>query len=304
MRLSTAETGKNRVGKIGNRTAAAAAVGALNGIELLTEANKAEALEFLAVRPVHTVVMCGFINDNGIESENNRGKFYGYRNERGAFESIALIGHTTLIESCTTDSLSALASVARLSETPIHIIMSDGKTAETFWKSYAGDRKAPRLTCSELLFEMSFPFMTRECEWNVRTAKPEELEEIARAHAEVAFAESGVNPLLKDRTGFLKRTLRRVEKNRTFVVFDGDKLIFKADIAAETAKVVYLEGIYVAPEFRGRGIASECLSKLATELLSRVENICLLSNAELKGAHRSFLKAGFKNTGSCTTIFV
>jgi len=36
--------------------------------------------DFLSIRPVHTVVITGFITDNGIVSELNRGKFYGYCN--------------------------------------------------------------------------------------------------------------------------------------------------------------------------------------------------------------------------------
>lgn len=42
--------------------------------------------------------MTSFINDNGIESELNRGKFYGYCNVYGEFEGVALIGHSTLGE--------------------------------------------------------------------------------------------------------------------------------------------------------------------------------------------------------------
>ena len=57
-----------------------------------------EVLDFLSIRPVHTVVMTSFINDNGIASELNRGKFYGYRNADGEIEGVALIGHSTLVE--------------------------------------------------------------------------------------------------------------------------------------------------------------------------------------------------------------
>ncbi len=275
-----------------------------NRLERLNEANKREVLDFLSVRPVHTVVMASFIQDNGIESENNRGRFYGYRCANGTLEGVALIGHTTLLESRSDNALTAFAFAARQSETAIHIMMSDGKTVETFWQSFAGNSRRARLTCTELLFELSFPFLTQESKWIPRLAKPGELEQIAAAHAEVAFVESGIDPMRTDRSGFLKRTLRRIEQKRTFAVFQDDKLIFKADIAAETADTIYLEGIYVAPEFRGQGIASSCLSKLCAELLVRVEHICLLSNVEAAGAHRSFLKAGFKNTDSATTIFV
>ena len=276
----------------------------LKRVQILTEANKEEVLSFLKVRPVQTVAMTSFIQDNGLESVDNRGKFYGYRNTKGTLEAVALIGHTTLIESRSEDSLAAFALVARESETPIHFMMADGKTIEAFWKYFAVGNQKPRRVCTELLFELSFPLLVQQCDWDVRLAEAGELEQIAEAHAEVAFIESGVDPMQKDRAGFLKRCGKRIERGRTFVVFENGKLVFKADIAAETSDVAYLEGIYVAPEFRGNNVGSTCLSKLSLHLLNRVEHICLLSNVELKNAHRSFAKAGYKNTDCCQTIFV
>lgn len=276
----------------------------MNRLQILTEADKTEVLDFLKLRPVHTVVMTSFIQDNGLESVDNRGKFYGYRNFQGMLEGVALIGHTTLIESRSEDSLHAFAVTARKSETPIHILMSDGKTVETFWRYFTGDNRKPRLVVTELLFELGFPYLVQKCKWDVRLAKIEELAPIAEAHAEVAFIESGVDPLIKDREGFLKRTLKRIEKERTFVIFENGKLLFKADIVAETDDVYYLEGIYVAGEMRGKGIGASCLAKLSVELLNRKQHICLLTNVDFKNAHRSFEKAGYKNTDCCTTIFV
>jgi GNAT superfamily N-acetyltransferase len=273
-------------------------------LHLLDNADRQEVLEFLNVRPVHTVVMMSFIQDNGLANADNRGKFYGYRSSQGNLEGVALIGHTTLVESRSDESLTAFAHIARGSETPIHFMMSDGKTIETFWQHYAGDNRQPRLVCSELLFELNFPLFVQNCEWNVRLADASELEQVAEAHDEVAFIESGSSPMAKDRAGFLKRCLKRIEQNRTFVVFENGKLIFKADIAAETSKTAYLEGIYVAPEMRGKDVGSSCLAQLSLQLMERVENVCLLSNVEFKGAHRSFRKAGYKNTDCCQTIFV
>ena len=279
------------------------AVSEMSHLRLLKNSDECEVFEFLKIRPVHTVVMTSLIQDNGLENADNRGKFYGYRNASGMLKGVALIGHTTLVEARSEDSLMAFALIARQSETPIHFMMSDGATIETFWKNYAGDNRVPRLVCSELLFELNFPFLAQECRWNVRIAEASELEQIAEAHDEVAFIESGSSPMLKDRTGFLKRCLKRIERQRTFVVFERGKLVFKADIAAETSDVIYLEGIFVAPEYRGQGIGSICLSNLGLQLMERVENVCLLSNAEFENAHHSFLKAGFKNTDSCQTIF-
>lgn len=280
------------------------AVPDLNRVHELTHANETETLAFLGLRPVHTVVMTSFIRDNGIESSLNRGKFFGYRNAQGQLEGVALIGHTTLVEAQNHEALKALAFTARSSTTPIHLIMSGGDAATSFWTYLHGGSKVPSMTCTELLFETAFPFSVQPCEYDLRPARPEELEAVAIAQAEVAEIECGINPMLRDRDGFLQRVMRRIEQGRIFVVFEDDSLVFKADIIAETDSVAYLEGVYVGADHRGKGIGSKCLSRLCVQLLSRVQNICLLSNVEFKGAHKTFLKAGMRETDACTTLFV
>lgn len=276
----------------------------MSRVHELKNSDRQEALEFLAVRPVHTVVMASFINDNGIKSELNRGKFYAYRNSQGKLEGVALIGHSTLVEARSRAALTALAARARTSETPIHLIMSSGDTAQSFWNEYTHGLTQPRMTCSEQLFELNFPFMVQKCEWDIRRARPEELIQVAEAQAEVAEIESGINPMQKDCEGFLKRVMRRIEQGRVFVVFDGDKLVFKADIIAESDETIYLEGIYTSPEYRGRGVGSSCLASLSLELVSRAVNICMLSNTNATSAHKCFAKAGYRVAGQCTTLFV
>jgi ribosomal protein S18 acetylase RimI-like enzyme len=271
---------------------------------LLTSDETGEVIAFLARKSVHTVAMVSLIVDNGIESPLNRGKFFGYRNDDGELEGVALIGHTTLIEARSEGSLKALAFAARSSTTPIHLIMSSEDNAEKFFKYYGLGRLLPRLVCTELLFATRFPFPVQDCEWEIRPAEPHQIDEIARAHAEVAFIESGVDPMSRDPEGYMKRVMRRIEKGRTFVVHDGDKLVFKADIISIASDVIYLEGIWVSPEYRGRGIAAKCLSKLSLHLLERASTISLLSNVDFTHAHRSFIKAGFQEQGSCTTIFL
>jgi len=280
-----------------------APVTALMNVQLLREANVEEVLSFLNVRPVHTVVMAGFIRDNGIVSDLNRGCFYGYRDREGKLEGVALLGHSTLIEARSDDAMLAFAKKAQADGIAINLIMSEHEDALRFWRYYAGAAE-PRLNCAELLFETGFPLLVRDCKWNVRTARPEEIEQIAEAHAEVAFIETGSDPMVRDRDGFLKRVARRIEMGRTFVVFEDGKLLFKADIIAEADGIVYLEGIYVAPEHRGTGIGSTCLSRLTLMLLERAEKICMLSNTRFENAHRSFRKARYRVTGRCTTLFV
>ncbi len=276
----------------------------LSGICSLRSGETDEVLAFLSKRPVHTVVMYSWIRDNGIVSPLNRGRFYGYRNKQGDLEGVALIGHTTLVEAHTEEAIHAFAMIATKEDVKLHFLMAAGNAIETFWSHYSGGCSQPRLICTELLFELRFPTVAHKGLKNLRQAKAEDLMLVAEAHAQVAFEESGVNPLERDREKFLERTLRRIEKGWCWVLFEEGKLLFKADIVAQTEEVSYLEGIYVSPDSRRKGLGSNCLSQLAFILLQETQSVCLLSNVEFQSAHHAYTKAGFRVKDRYQTIFV
>lgn len=262
-------------------------------------------LSFLAERPLHNVVMASWIRDNGIENvSQNRGWFYGYHNSStGELEGVALIGHSTIIEARTDEAIKAFAWIARQSDAPLHFLIAAGNSVETFWSYYADDNRVPRLMFTELMFEMKFPVPVREFVPDLRRATKEDLILIAEAHAQVAFEESGVNPLERDREKFLERTMVRILKGWCWVVVREGKLLFKADVVAQTSEIAYMEGIYVEPEMRGKGVGSNCLSQVGRDLLMESKSICLLSNVNFHYAHQAYKKAGFKMSGKYQTIF-
>ena len=270
---------------------------------VLTEEDHDAVLHFLNERPVHTVAMTSMILDNGFQSPLNRGTFYGYHDRSGALEGVTLIGHTTLVEVRSDEALYALAQAAKSRSNEIHMILSSGDTSLDMWRFVFDIAGSPRRVNHEILFEARFPFPVGSCPYEVRAARMEELEQIAEAHAEVTFNESGVDPLLRDREGFTDRVARRIEQGRTFVAFEGGKLLFKADVVSLTGETAYLEGIYVAEGQRGSGVGPKCLAEVTRRLLGIVDNVCLLSNEEQTGSHRAFEKAGFARADRCTAVF-
>lgn len=262
-----------------------------------------EVLEFLSERPIHTICMTGLIRDNGIVSELNRGTFYLCRNSQGFLEGVALIGHATFLETSTREAIRELALVAQI-HTNTHMIMGEQEKVEDFWNQYAGDGQPMRLACRELLFELrNFPQSPNQVE-GLRPATLEDLKLTAPVHAGMAEAESGVNPLERDREGFLKRCARRIEKNRTWVLIKDNRLIFKADIQAETSDAIYLEGIYVNPLERGTGLGRRCLTQICQNLLTRTQSICVLVNEENEKAQTFYKLCGFSLISRYDTIFL
>jgi uncharacterized protein len=273
-------------------------------VHALEECEREEVLAFLAERPVHTVCMAGLIRDNGIENALNRGAFYGCRNTEGRLEGVALVGHATLLDARTSRAYLEFALVAQIS-TRTNMIMGETDAVEEFWNAYADAGQPMRRACRELLFELRRPVdVTSEVE-GLRLAKREDLDLIAPVHAGLAEAESGVNPLERDAEGFRARCLRRIEQGRVWVVVDdAGRLVFKADVQADTPEVVYLEGVYVNPAERGTGLGRACLKQLSRELLFSTRAVCLLANEESERAHVFYRACGFRLRAVYDTIFL
>src|SRR2546430_13374375 len=99
--------------EIRNDTPIASMTPEVTNIQPLRGEHEAEVIDFLSAHPLFTFAMTGFIKDNGLESELNRGRFYASRNGRGEVDGVALIGHVTLFETSSDIVLSAFANLTR-----------------------------------------------------------------------------------------------------------------------------------------------------------------------------------------------
>jgi predicted GNAT family acetyltransferase len=269
----------------------------------LTEEERNEVLAFLAERPTQTVCIAGFIRDNGLVSPHNRGTFYGCRNSEGRLEGVALIGHATLIEVRTRRAMWEFALIAQAHQRT-HMILGEKESVEHFWNYYADEGQQMRLACRELLFELRQAMQVREEVEGLRRATIDDLNQIAPVQAAMAEFESGVNPMEKDPEGFRARCARRIEMGRVWVLEEEGRIIFKADVQADTPDVVYLEGVWVSPSERGKGIGRKCLRQICRDLLTRTKSVCVLVNEESERAHTFYRMCNFKMRGVYDSIFL
>lgn len=272
-------------------------------VEELRAEQQAEVMGFLRERPTHTFGMAGFISRNGLVSSHNRGLFYGCRGEDGQLQGVALIGHYILFE---TRSEAAIRAFARLAQDcrAAHMLLGEQHQIDAFWSYYAEQGQEPRRFCRELLHEQIWPIEIGEAVPGLRLADLNDLDLVVPAHAQLALDESGIDPLATDPEAFRNRCARRIEEGQTWVWVDNGKLIFKADVITDTTEVVYLEGVWVDSNERGKGHGFNCMSQLCGELLMRTRSVCLLVNERFEAAQRFYKKAGFKVIGNYDTIFL
>jgi ribosomal protein S18 acetylase RimI-like enzyme len=268
----------------------------------LGAANEPEVFEFLSTRTIHTVFMGSLIRDNGLVSPHNRGSFYSCRDRHGRLEGVALLGHATMIEARSDNSLDSFARLARNCRNA-HLIRGEQETINNFWKHYANSGQKPRLTCRELLFEQKAAAKPEGAS-DLRPATFNDLNKVMAVNASMALREAGTNPLQKDPGGFRSRTARRIEQGRVWVWTQDDRLIFKADVVAQTPQVTYLEGVHIHAEERRKGYGLRCLRNLSAMLLERTESICLTVNEKNKTAIKFYEKAGYQFHSHYETIYL
>ena len=271
--------------------------------EVLTNNDRPETLEFLARRGINAAFFAGIVHDNGLESALNRGTFFGYRNSLGQLEGVGLIGHSTLLEAESDQALEALAIAAQRCKS-IHMIMCEESRLATFWRRYAEPGQRMRRASRQLLLELRWPTGASKDVSKLRPATTADLDLIIPVHAALALAESGTDPRTKDAKGFAERCARRVQQGRTWVLTEGDQLIFKADVASISPETTYLEGVWVKPELRGAGFGQSCMSQLARRLMWRTKSLCLFVNDESDTARRFYRQAGYHLRTVYDTIFL
>lgn len=268
----------------------------------LLQGKEEETLAALSGPSLTNVIMSGFIRDNGLASPLNRGHFYACHDEQDRLKGIALIGHTILFEAFDERAIEAFAEIARR-ETAPHLLMGEHNAVERFWNYYADETQSPRLVCPVLFLQRRERFEEQLPVSGLRPAMRDDLEQVVEAQAAMALETSGVDPLKKDPAGFRARYLRRIEKQRVWVLMKDRRLVFKADIIAETPQATYLEGVYVSPEERGKGLGRNCLVGVGRILLERTKAIYLFVEHENKRTKSFYLNLGFSVAGNYDLLY-
>jgi hypothetical protein len=258
----------------------------------LSESHGAEVLSFLSERPMDNVIMSGFIRDNGVVSAQNRGRFYGCRNSAGALEGVALIGHAISFDARSEAVTESFAQFTKRSPES-YLLMGESEQVKSFWRYYAPHGVQPREQRNVLLLEQRLPFDGCEEIQGLRPATPGDLDEVAALHSEMIGEESGNDPIRTDREGFLRRCLRRIEQQRTWAWFDGGRIIYKADVIAQTPEAAYVEGICVRSNERRKGYGRRCLTEMGRQLLGQTKAICLFVDERNRQGQDFYFSIGY-----------
>jgi ribosomal protein S18 acetylase RimI-like enzyme len=139
-------------------------------------------------------------------------------------------------------------------------------------------------------------------ESGLREATTRDLDLLVPACAQAHFEEIGIDPLRRDREGFRWRTQAQIGEGRSWVWFEGETILFKAEASAWTPEAVQLQQVWVDPSVRNRGYGTRGMRDLCRRLLAQTPTVCLFVRAGNAPAIRVYEAVGMRRTISYRSL--
>jgi predicted GNAT family acetyltransferase len=165
-----------------------------------------------------------------------------------------------------------------------------------------GPARSPRL-------DQPFMVLSRDSharpDSRVRQVLIDEFDTIYPACVAMFTEEVGVDPELGNRSGYRARVAQLISQGWSFAIIENDQVIFKAEVGAATSSACQLQGVWVHPEHRGRGIAVPALSAVVRLVRQTIApTVTLYVNDHNAAARRAYERVGFQHTETFASILL
>jgi uncharacterized protein len=134
--------------------------------------------------------------------------------------------------------------------------------------------------------------------------RPEEADILWPACVAMFTEEVGVSPTIGDGgASYRARMEQLIRSGRAFARIEDGQVIFKAEIGAVTPQACQVQGVWVRPECRGRGLAAPGMAAVVTEATRSIAPVVsLYVNDFNTPARATYQRVGFTEAGRFMSV--
>jgi uncharacterized protein len=269
----------------------------------LVDRDRAAALEICAEDPVANVFVESRIRAFGVDPGRLGAQLWGFE-QAGRLESICYAGANLVPVQASSAAITAFAERAIRQGRRCSSLVGPSTAVRELWgilRPYWGPARDVRAAQPLMAIE-SGPRIAPDPA--VRRVRPDELDILLPASIAMFTEEVGVSPLAGDGGASYRARVRElIRAGRAFARIEDGKVIFKAEVGAATARVCQVQGVWVLPGYRGRGIAAPGMAavvELARASISPV--VSLYVNDFNTPARATYQRAGFTEVGEFMSV--
>ncbi|SCG54371.1 hypothetical protein GA0070623_2239 [Micromonospora rifamycinica] len=243
------------------------------------------------------------ISARGLAWWRAEGRILGYGTRRN-LESICWLGGNLTPILATDSAVAAFAEQLSGEERLCSSIVGRADAVLGLWERLA-DHWGPARDVrpnQPLLATDALPAIPADPE--VRRVRPSEVHRLFPAAVAMYAEEVGVSPLADDGgRAYRRRVEDLVRAGRAYARLVDGEVVFKAELAVVTRRTAQIQGVWVAPQWRGRGIATAAMAAVVRDALLRVApTVSLYVNDFNRPARRVYERCGFHPVGTLATI--
>jgi GNAT superfamily N-acetyltransferase len=138
----------------------------------------------------------------------------------------------------------------------------------------------------------------------VRRTTRADMDELYPACVAMYTEEVGVSPEYGGGAELYRaRVAQLVDRGWSFARFDGDRLVFKAEVACATTYAAQIQGVYVPPDRRGEGLATAGMAAVVAIVRREIAPVVsLYVNEWNTSARAAYERVGFRETARFATV--
>ena len=140
----------------------------------------------------------------------------------------------------------------------------------------------------------------------MREVRPQEIDLLVPACIAMFTEEVGVSPVAGGAgAAYRARISDLVRAGRALARIEDGRVVFKAEIGAASSRACQVQGVWVAPEWRGQGLSEPGMAAVAEIARARVAPIVsLYVNDYNSVARRCYDAVGFRAAGEFATVLL
>ncbi|MER6197189.1 GNAT family N-acetyltransferase [Streptomyces sp. NPDC001586] len=262
------------------------------------------ALEILGREPVENAFVTSRVQVAGLDPWRLGGEMWGWYAD-GELRSLCYAGANLVPVCAEPDAVRAFADRARRTGRRCSSIVGSAEATRLLWQLLEPSwGPAREVRSHQPLMVIDRPSTTVEADSRVRRIRKDEMDLIMPACVAMFTEEVGISPMVGD-GGLLyqARVAELVAGGRSFAHVDDGKVVFKAEIGAATPRACQIQGVWVAPEFRGRGHSETGMAAVVAYALRDVAPVVSLYVNDFNTAARAaYRRVGFREVGAFMSV--
>jgi uncharacterized protein len=278
--------------------------GDTGSVRVLTRDDLPSAIRVLSTNPVENVFVASRVRAAGLEQASLGCPVWGWERD-GLLRSLCHAGSNLVPVNAEPAALTAWTEFAGGHRMCASII-GPSTVAMDLWQRL-GDRWGPAWSEARDVRPHQ-PVLSIEtdpaipADPRVRRVTLDQWDAYTDAAVKMYTEEIGVSPIQGNPAGYRFYVRQLITSGRAFGIFEGGRVIFKADLGSVSGTVSQVQGVWLEPELRGRGLAAPAMAAVVMLARAAVPTVSLYVNDYNRPARATYARVGFRQVGEFATI--